>query len=326
MPAGPSATADVQPALEARRGWRPARHPLRLGTLRRRSKGATAGLQLFSQGPTPAPSHRWLPLSLAWWRQAPPLQSFTTTIHHWSGFSFALTLRPLALILRPLVLAGVTPLLAPTAAAGDRGGSPTAQVEPPWPAPRPRETASPPTAPFPNTAWRPLTPAFRQRDALLVPRPGRAAPNPPPEPSTPTVAAPQAFPWPPQPLRLARGGATPSTPLANSTPPPQVSPPRSAGHPSLVDVLYEQATHQATPLPGLDLHWLPAAPSPQPPSPPAPAQARAATPRNPSNGEGFPITPSPLSLSREDICRVAEKVATQLERQARHERERRGNV
>jgi len=93
-----------------------------------------------------------------------------------------------------------------------------------------------------------------------------------------------------------------------------------------VDVLYEQATHQATPLPGLDLHWLPAAPSPQPPSPPAPAQARAATPRNPSNGEGFPITPSPLSLSREDICRVAEKVATQLERQARHERERRGNV
>jgi hypothetical protein len=127
-------------------------------------------------------------------------------------------------------------------------------------------------------------------------------------------------------LRLARGGATPSTPLANSTPPPQVSPSRSAAQPSLVDVLYEQATLQAKPLPGLDLRWLPAAPSSPTPSPPVPAQAPAASQRNPSNGVGFPFTPSPLSLSREDICRVAEKVATQLERQARHERERRGNV
>ncbi|MCP9835695.1 MULTISPECIES: hypothetical protein [unclassified Cyanobium] len=93
-----------------------------------------------------------------------------------------------------------------------------------------------------------------------------------------------------------------------------------------MDVLYEQSIRQATPLPGLDLHWLPAAPSPPPPTPPASTQAPAASQRNPSNGDGSPIAPAPLHLSREDISLVAEKVAIQLERQARHERERRGNV
>lgn len=133
------------------------------------------------------------------------------------------------------------------------------------------------------------------------------------------VAERLASPWVPQPMQLAREGTTPTLTPGISTPTP-------LGSPSLVDELYDQAVRQAVPLPGLNLRWLPAAPSPPPPSPPAPAQAPAASQRNPSSGDGSPISPSPLSLSREDICRVAEKVATQLERQARHERERRGSI